>query len=300
MKISHWLGVQTPASRVEQLLSTLGGVISLALITAICYLSLGVQGTLAVVPSMGAATVLLFAVPHGPLSQPWALLGGNLLSALVGVTCALLIPNVFLAAGLAVGLAIAAMHLGRCIHPPGGATALAAVIGGEAVRELGYLFVIVPVLLNCVVILVVALLFNNLFPWRRYPLAAMKYRPSPVGPDSVIPSRHYIAEAVRQIDSMVDITVEELQIIFERAEALRQKDVLASFDFEPGGVYSNNRPGADWSVRKIIDYASHPDPNRELIIYRVLEGAERNRTGSCSRMEFARWAKQKLQPAGRS
>ena len=80
---------------------------------------------------MGAATVLLFGVPHGPLSQPWALFAGNLLSAFVGVSCFMLISNTFIAAGVAVSLSMGLMFVCRCVHPPGGATALAAVIGSQ-------------------------------------------------------------------------------------------------------------------------------------------------------------------------
>src|SRR5690625_7242859 len=85
--------------------------------------------------SMGATAVLLFAVPHGALSQPWAVVGGHVVSAIVGVTCQLLIPNLFWAAALSVGVAVAAMYYLRCIHPPGGATALAAEIGRASCRE---------------------------------------------------------------------------------------------------------------------------------------------------------------------
>src|SRR5690625_7670775 len=87
--------------------------------------------------SMGATAVLLFAVPHGALSQPWAVVGGHVVSAIVGVTCQLLIPNLFWAAALSGGVAVAAMYYLRCIHPPGGATALAAVIGGPELPALG-------------------------------------------------------------------------------------------------------------------------------------------------------------------
>jgi len=120
---------------------------------------------------MGASAVLLFAVPHGPLSQPWPVLGGHFVSALVGVACTKAIAQPMLAAPVAVGLAIGSMHYLRCIHPPGGATALSAVVGGEPVHQLGFHFVLTPVLWNAAVILLVALLFNYPFTWRRYPLA---------------------------------------------------------------------------------------------------------------------------------
>ena len=118
---------------------------------------------------MGASAVLLFAVPHGALSQPWNVFGGHVLSAIIGVSCAMLFSNEIIAASAAVGIAIGVMHYLRCIHPPGGATALAAVIGGEATHALGYQFVITPVLINALVMLAVAVAFNFAFPWRRYP-----------------------------------------------------------------------------------------------------------------------------------
>ncbi len=163
-------------SHTERLVSTLGGGVAILAILTVSAHYLGTTDALLIIPSMGASAVLLFAVPHGALSQPWNVLGGHLVSALIGVTCFLLVPHTFAAASLAVGLAIGAMYYLRCIHPPGGATALAAVIGGETTHALGYRFVLTPVLENVLVILLVAVVFNYLFKWRRYPawLAAKK------------------------------------------------------------------------------------------------------------------------------
>src|SRR5690625_1109012 len=96
--------------------------------------------------SMGATAVLLLAVPRGALSRSWAGVGGDVVAAIVGVTCQLLIPYLFWAAALSVGVAVAAMYYLRCIHPPCGATALAAVIGGPELHALGYAYVVTPVL----------------------------------------------------------------------------------------------------------------------------------------------------------
>jgi CBS-domain-containing membrane protein len=131
--------------------------------------SLGPVGSIGLTASMGASAVLLFAVPHGALSQPWAVLGGHLVSAVIGVACVQVIAEPILAAPAAVALAIGGMHYLRCIHPPGGATALNAVIGGEAVQQLGFHYVLTPVLLNALTIVLLALLFNYPFRWRRYP-----------------------------------------------------------------------------------------------------------------------------------
>ena len=176
-----------------------------------------------VVASMGASAVLLFAVPHGALSQPWALVGGHVLAALVGVTCAQLITATVLAAPLAVGLTVAAMHYLRCIHPPGGATALAAVLGGA--EQVGYGFVLAPVLINIGAILTVAILFNALFPWRRYPACFNRRRLPPVAPDEGISTRPIAHEdfvyALSEIDSFIDVSENDLLRIYDLATRRR-------------------------------------------------------------------------------
>lgn len=292
-----WLGIQPASTRSEELISTLGGILSIALISLASYRLLGLQATLAIVPSMGASAVLLFAVPHGPLSQPWALFMGHFVSAIIGVTVAQWVPDMIIASGLAVGFAIGAMLLCRCTHPPGGATALAAVIGGDAIHQLGYFYVLVPVLLNCLVIFTVAISFNNFFPWRRYPASAMHYKPINISSNSPIPSRVYLAQALQDHHSLLDISPSDLQQIYRHAEELRLAEILNQFDFEPGAHYTNGKPGKDWAIRRIIDYTHHPDPHKDMIIYKVVEGSHKNSTSNCTRAEFALWAKQKLAPS---
>lgn len=160
------------SNHLEKWISALGGILSLTGILMISHAALGMEGASMLVASMGASAVLLFAVPHGPLSQPWPVLGGHIISAVIGVTCARYVHEPILASALAVGLAIGAMHYLNCIHPPGGATALSAVAGGAAVQQLGYFYVLTPVALNAVTILLIAIVFNYPFQWRRYPLTA--------------------------------------------------------------------------------------------------------------------------------
>jgi CBS-domain-containing membrane protein len=120
--------------------------------------------------SLGASAVLVFGAVRSPLAQPRNLVGGHVLSALVGVTCwQWLGGEPWLAQAVAVATAIALMHLTRTLHPPGGATALIAVIGSDQVHAMGYLFVLLPATLGPLVLLGVALLFNNLPAARRYP-----------------------------------------------------------------------------------------------------------------------------------
>ena len=120
--------------------------------------------------SFGASAVLLYGAVRSPLAQPRNLTGGHVLSALIGVTAHQLLGSTpWLAAAVAVSVAIAIMHLTRTLHPPGGATALIAVIGGDSVHQLGYLYVLVPAALGALVMLVIALLVNNIPKTRKYP-----------------------------------------------------------------------------------------------------------------------------------
>jgi CBS domain-containing membrane protein len=125
-------------------------------------------GSLMLVAPMGASAVLLFCVPASPLAQPWSVIGGNTISALVGITVAHVVDNPMLAAPLAGGCAIFVMFLLRCLHPPSGAVALTAVLGGPAVHAAGFKFALLPVCLNSSLIVLAALVFNNL-TGRRYP-----------------------------------------------------------------------------------------------------------------------------------
>lgn len=120
--------------------------------------------------SFGASAVLVFGAVFSPLAQPRNLIGGQILSALVGVFCWKHFHlHPWFAEALAVSLAIALMHATRTLHPPGGATALIAVIGSPDVHRLGYWYALVPVGLGSLVLLIVAVLVNNLSRTRRYP-----------------------------------------------------------------------------------------------------------------------------------
>lgn len=123
-----------------------------------------------IIGSFGASAVLIFGAIKSPLAQPPNLMGGHVISALIGVSAyKMLAPHIWLAAAVAVATAIAAMHATKTLHPPGGATALIAVIGGEKVHNLGYLYVALPVAAGAAIMLAVALLINNIPKTRRYP-----------------------------------------------------------------------------------------------------------------------------------
>jgi len=206
-------------SEREHWVSAAGGLAGILAVLWVSHFWLDGHGGVLAIASMGASAVLLFAAPHGALSQPWPVLGGHLVSALIGVTCARWLGGEpMLAASLAVALSIAAMYSLRCLHPPGGATALYAVLGGETVHALGYGYLFSPVLLNVVVLVTVAVLFNYPFAWRRYP-QSWHQRAQPVAmtaEKSMIPHSSLVY-ALSQIDTFVDISEDDLQRIYALA-----------------------------------------------------------------------------------
>ncbi len=220
-----WLGIElSVVSTREKLISLLGGFVSILFLILISERTLHLPHTTGLIASMGASAVLLFAVPHGQLSQPWPVLGGHCLSAFIGVACARWISSPPVAAACAVGLSIGVMHQLKCIHPPGGATALTAVLGGPAIHELGFHFVFCPVFANCLIMLGTAVLFNSFFGWRRYPAAWN--RPAAL-PSRAKPAPHTheeIVDALQTIDSFVDISEADLVRLVQILETLPRKD----------------------------------------------------------------------------
>jgi len=151
--------------------STLGAFLGILAIYVIGHLhDLKLEDSLFLVGSFGATAVLVYAIPLSPFAQPRNLVGGHLLSAIVGVSCALFLPdNTAIAAASAVALAVLVMHISRTLHPPGGATALIAVMGSEHIHVLGYWYVLSPIGLGVLIMLIIAVVMNNLSQHRRYP-----------------------------------------------------------------------------------------------------------------------------------
>ncbi len=297
--LSKYLGIESnPVSNTERLVSALGGTLVIACIFFVSRAALGPTATLLIVPSMGASAVLLFAVPHGALSQPWNVFGGHVLSAIIGVSCAMLFSNEIMAASAAVGIAVGVMHYLRCIHPPGGATALAAVIGGEATHALGYQFVLTPVMLNTLVMLAVAVAFNFVFPWRRYPAWLADKNRQPVAESTRVSERHIehadLVAALSQIDSFIDVSENDLLRIYQLATGEADQRHLLPGQIVLGHYYSRVEHGDDWSVRQIVDESHNRDPAKDMVAYKVVAGAEPRTSGMVTRTEFARWATHEL------
>ena len=150
--------------------SWLGSFVGIGFISYANYQIFEKIDLLMIVGSFGASAVLIYGAIKSPLAQPRNLLGGHVLSALVGVACQQLFGStVWLAAALAVSTAIAVMHATKTLHPPGGATALIAVIGGQKIHELGFTYALFPVGGGALILLVIALVVNNIPKHRRYP-----------------------------------------------------------------------------------------------------------------------------------
>lgn len=159
----------------EKLCSFIGAFIGIGLIAYLQTLFLTQEENIFLIGSFGASSVLIYGNINSPLAQPRNLVGGHLISAVVGVSVAKLVPDViYFTAPLAVSFSIVFMQFTKTLHPPGGATALIAVIGSEKIKALGYLYVLSPVLSGCIILLIVALIFNNVTPNRKYPAKSSK------------------------------------------------------------------------------------------------------------------------------
>ena len=150
--------------------SWIGAFLGIAAVAYINFNRIEDTDMVMIIGSFGASAVLIYGAIKSPLAQPRNLIGGHVFSAIIGVASYQIFnSHMWLASSVAVATAIAFMHATKTLHPPGGATALIAVIGSEKIHALGYLYAIVPVGIGAVIMLVVALLVNNITKTRRYP-----------------------------------------------------------------------------------------------------------------------------------
>ncbi len=157
-------------SLIEIIWSWIGSFLGIAAVAFIHYNLLEKSDLIMIIGSFGASAVLIYGAIRSPLAQPRNLIGGHIFSAVIGVTAFIFFHEcIWLASSIAVSTAIAVMHATKTLHPPGGATALIAVIGSQKVHALGYLYVLVPAGSGAVIMLIVALLINNIPKNRSYP-----------------------------------------------------------------------------------------------------------------------------------
>lgn len=235
----------------ERLRAGIGALIAIALTAGIAQLIVGRAAVPTLVAPMGASAVLLFGVPASPLAQPWSIIGGNLISACVGVTCAYLIPDPTDAAALAVGLAICAMFALRCLHPPSGAVALTAVLGGPSIHALGYGFVLAPIAIQSAALLSTAIVFHTL-SGHRYPHGHAGSIPtaSPQGLAGIAGTtgiaRARLDAALARRGELLDIDPDDLEALLR--EMHQETAARATIDLVSAGVV----PRADLGDHPIL------------------------------------------------
>jgi CBS domain-containing membrane protein len=208
---------RSPAPFVERLRSGFAGGLGIFLLAWALHLLPQPELPLLLLGSMAASAVLLYAVPHSPLAQPWNLIGGHLISALAGWITISLVHDPLAAAGVAVGSAIFLMYVLDCLHPPGAATALTLVLGASQFLQMGAGWTLTIVGANAFVSLLLALSINNALPRRHYPQAPA----APVAPPPamrVLPEQQDIERALAEEDSLLDISTDDLLDLYARAQ----------------------------------------------------------------------------------
>lgn len=207
------------AELLPRLVAAVGAVAGVALTFVICMqFPISHADVPIMVAPIGASAVLAFAVPASPLAQPWSVVGGNILSALVGVAAARYVPETAIAAGIAVGGAILVMSLCRCLHPPGGAAALTAVIGSHGIHAMGYSFAFAPVGLNSIALVSLAMVFHR--------LSGHSYPHRPLAPPREVDELRAAAgfhiddidRAIADMHESFDISREDLDLLLSQAE----------------------------------------------------------------------------------
>ncbi|HEX2011051.1 MAG TPA: HPP family protein [Roseateles sp.] len=219
-RLQRWLQALRPAAQPldarERLRVVLGAGLGLLLTAVVSeWLLPHAPGLPWLVAPLGASAVLVFGVPASPLAQPWAVLAGNMVSALVGIACLRWIGPPELAAAVAVAAAIALMLGLRCLHPPGGAAALLMVLAG--VRD--WQFALYPVLANSLLLVAAGMVYNTL-TGRRYPHAQQVPAavPAPAGPAAPSFGAADLEAALARYNQVLDMPRDDLQALLQEAE----------------------------------------------------------------------------------
>jgi len=209
----------------ERLRVVVGATLGILVTAFVCH-SAGANASPAwpwLVAPLGASAVLVFGVPSSPLAQPWAVVGGNTLSALVGVACVRWVGSPELAAALAVGGAIALMFALRCLHPPGGASALLVALSGVSDPA----FALYPVFVNSVLLMLAGVAYNN---------ATQRAYPHPPRPASADAAQDGDAEALdaalgavlARYNQVLDISRDDLKALLEDTQLQAYQRKLAN------------------------------------------------------------------------
>ncbi|MFI3136321.1 MAG: HPP family protein [Methylococcaceae bacterium] len=180
------------------------------------------------IASMGASAVILFVMPSSPLAQPWPFILGHLLSATVGVAALYLIPSVMSSAATAVGLSVLLMLLLRCLHPPGAATALAPILGHDPSKLLDFNFVLMPVGVNVMIMLGLAIILNRFILQRQYPILNQQHTlkaSKPLSEKKPVADfyKQDILDALAGFEGFLDIGYADLSKLFTQVQLLGYK-----------------------------------------------------------------------------
>jgi len=228
----------------NKLLAVISSFLAILIAASVTQISVVSGAFPIIVASMGASAVILFIIPHSPLAQPWPLVGGHLVSAVIGVCCAQLIADTVFASACASGGSIFAMLLLRCLHPPGAATALTPIIAGHAVN---YSFVLMPVGVNVAIMLVMAIAINRWLLHHEYPTVTHPAGDKNQQRGNIIQpaqrtgiSEQDLEQALEHMDMFMDVSAGDLSKLLTDAQ-------MESFK-----RYSGNINCADIMVKDIL------------------------------------------------
>ncbi len=188
------------------------------------------------IASMGASAVIVFIIPNSPLAQPWPLVGGQLVSTMVGIACAQLVSDTAFASAFAVGGSVLAMLMLRCLHPPGAASALTPVMAGESITSLGYSFVLMPVGINVAIMLMMAFAINRWLLHHKYPTGLRQFDRKDINSnivaESALPngiSEQDLEQALQNRDTFMDVSSGDLSKLLTDAQKLSFKRFSGPF-----------------------------------------------------------------------
>ncbi len=187
------------------------------------------------IASMGASAIILFIIPNSPLAQPWAFVGGQIIAAFVGISCALFIPHVIIAATVAIASCVALMLFLRCLHPPAAATALTPVLAGQNIQSLGFDYALMPIGINIIIMLGMAILLNRWLMGYDYPVlhkpVPKKNLPQTMPPPlarSTQVSEQTMQQVLEKTATFVDVTAADLCRLFSEVESEQLKQLSDS------------------------------------------------------------------------
>tara|TARA_R110002167_G_scaffold320377_4_gene526233 strand:- start:505 stop:1374 length:870 start_codon:yes stop_codon:yes gene_type:complete len=265
--ISPYTNGQTHLSHKEAITASLGSFFAIALIFTLTIQVTNNQSTAALIAaSTGASAFLIFTLPKSVFSQNWSVIAGHLTSAFIGVSCFKLLGDSIIATALSVALTVIGMHLLRCPHPPGCATALLAVIGGEPVTQLGYNYVLFPILINISTLLAIA----HGFHWFFERFYKNKHKLGLNQPHS------HIADHNESSFNLIKI-VDDLRS--DRATLLE------------GMLYSHSQNTHHASIRKIISLSNNQ------VSYEVVHGYTKGKKDCVPYAHFVTWVRFKVEEA---